>query len=334
MKNKLIIIFIVVIFIFFGVVAAFFYFTRSQPCQNNQGVCAINNLPVGNTNSNGNISPISSFFDCLVANYPILESYPRQCKTPDGRTFVEDIGNELEHADLIKVDSPRRNQEVNNPFSISGQARGNWFFEASFPVKIYDGQNNILGQTIATAQGEWMTTDFVPFTANLEYVTPTTANGWLVLEKDNPSGLPENDDELRVPITFKPEFLTVKVYLGKEGLADENFDCQDVIAVQRQIPKTLSVARSTLEELLKGPSQEEKESGFFSSINPGVKIQSLKIEDGIAKVDFDKQLEYQVGGSCRVAHISAQIQQTLKQFPTIKDVLISIDGRTQDILQP
>lgn len=65
-----------------------------------------------------------------------------------------------------------------------------------------------------------------------------------------------------------------------------------------------------------------------------MKIQKLTIENNVARVDFDKQLEYQVGGSCRVAAIRAQITQTLKQFPTVKEVIISIDGRTEDILQP
>lgn len=36
-------------------------------------------------------SKIDSFEDCEAAGYPILESYPRQCKTPDGKSFTEDI---------------------------------------------------------------------------------------------------------------------------------------------------------------------------------------------------------------------------------------------------
>jgi len=32
---------------------------------------------------------ISSFADCVTAGYPVAESYPRQCRTPDGRNFVE-----------------------------------------------------------------------------------------------------------------------------------------------------------------------------------------------------------------------------------------------------
>jgi hypothetical protein len=36
------------------------------------------------------VQGIKSFDDCVKAGYPILESYPRQCKTPDGRNFVEE----------------------------------------------------------------------------------------------------------------------------------------------------------------------------------------------------------------------------------------------------
>jgi len=115
---------------------------------------------------------------------------------------------------------------------------------------------------------------------------------------------------------------------------DPEFSCNKVFPVEREVPKTQAVAGAALEELLKGSTDAEKEQGFFTSINPDVKIQKLSIENGIAKVEFDEQLEFQVGGSCRVAAIRAQITETLKQFPTVKSVIISIDGRTEDILQP
>lgn len=34
---------------------------------------------------------VTSFDKCVNVGYPILESYPRQCKTPDGRVFIEQI---------------------------------------------------------------------------------------------------------------------------------------------------------------------------------------------------------------------------------------------------
>ena len=91
---------------------------------------------------------------------------------------------------------------VKSPLEISGEARGNWFFEASFPIKIYDANGVLLGTAIAQAQGDWMTEDFVPFKTTLIFSTPTTATGEIVFKKDNPSGLSENDAEFRIPVKF------------------------------------------------------------------------------------------------------------------------------------
>lgn len=127
--------------------------------------------------------------------------------------------------------------------------------------------------------------------------------------------------------------MKVKAYFNNDKL-DPAFSCNKVFPVEREVLKTKTVARAALEELLKGPTEEEIARGFSTNINSGVKIQRLIIENGVAKVDFDEQLEFQVGGSCRVAAIRAQITETLKQFPTVDSVIISINGRTEDILQP
>ena len=97
---------------------------------------------------------------------------------------------------------------------------------------------------------------------------------------------------------------------------------------------TEDMAKAALEELLWGITQTEKNQGWFTNINSGVKIQNLIIADGIAKVDFSEELQKGVAGFCRVTAIRAQITQTLKQFSTVKDVIISINGKTEDILQP
>lgn len=290
---------------------------------------------------------VNNFKECVDARYQILETYPRQCKTPSGKTFTEDIGNELEKRDLIRITSPRPNQLVFSPLEVTGEARGIWFFEASFPVKLYDANGKLLATAVAQAQGEWMTENFVPFKAEVVFSKPSTDTGLLVLEKDNPSGLPENADELRVPVKFgsSETSLMVKAYFGRKANEtslpyfnnsemDPEFSCNKVFSVERQIAKTQAVGRASLEQLFAGPSSEEKEDGFFTSINEGVEIQSLTIESGSAKADFNSQLEFQVGGSCKVAAIRAQITETLKQFSSVTEVIISIDGRTEDILQP
>ena len=36
-------------------------------------------------------SSIKNFEDCVAAGNPVMESYPRQCRTSDGKHFVEEI---------------------------------------------------------------------------------------------------------------------------------------------------------------------------------------------------------------------------------------------------
>lgn len=156
----------------------------------------------GNNQAKQRLAAVSSFEECAALGNPIMESYPEQCRTSDGRSFSRDIGNELEKRDLIIVDYPRPGETVKSPLVITGQARGPWFFEASFPIQLLDKNGQVLGQGIAQAQSDWMTEKFVPFSATLEFSAPTTNKGDLILKKDNPSGLPEHDDELRIPVKF------------------------------------------------------------------------------------------------------------------------------------
>lgn len=104
---------------------------------------------------------------------------------------------------LITVDSPSPNATVSKNFKILGQARGMWYFEASFPVELRDQNGNLLNTSIAKAQGDWMTENFVPFIVNVvvpnSYVGPAT----LVLKRDNPSGEPANDASISFPITIQ-----------------------------------------------------------------------------------------------------------------------------------
>lgn len=146
---------------------------------------------------------ISSFDECVAAGNPIAESYPPKCFTEDGQSFTQDIGNELEMQDLIRIDNPRPTQLIFSPLKIQGQARGYWFFEGDFPVNLLDEDGNLIVQHYASAKDNWMTEEFVPFEAKIEFEILATSKGVLILEKDNPSGLPENDDQLRVPVRFE-----------------------------------------------------------------------------------------------------------------------------------
>lgn len=91
---------------------------------------------------------------------------------------------------------------MTSPLTVTGEARGNWYFEATFPVKLLDANGGLVVQHYAEAQSDWMTTDFVPYVATLTFTPPATATGTLVLEKANASGLPANDDSVEIPVQF------------------------------------------------------------------------------------------------------------------------------------
>ena len=129
---------------------------------------------------------------------------------PPAPETPKDVQSQIDaKKEFITLTSPVVNGTVESPLMISGEARGNWFFEASFPIVLTNWDGQIIAEGFATADGEWMTKEFVSFTSTLEFENPYQAGdpdfmkrGFLILKKDNPSGLPENDDALEIPILF------------------------------------------------------------------------------------------------------------------------------------
>ena len=234
----------------------------------------------------------------------------------------------------LVIESVEQTQNSFTDLVIKGYVNGaGWIaFEGQVGVvNLLNERGESLGFNYLMAVGDWMVSSPLNFQTTFRLATPERdEQAVLVFTNENPSGLPENDREFRMPITILAETAgtTIKVYFNNQG------ECSDVSEVKRDIPFTEGIARAALEQLLMGPTEQEKSQGFYTNINPGVKVQSLTIdENGLARADFSQELE-STGGSCRVSAISAQIVQTLKQFPTIKNVIISINGRTEDILQP
>ncbi|HBU06541.1 MAG TPA: hypothetical protein DEB09_00480 [Candidatus Magasanikbacteria bacterium] len=128
--------------------------------------------------------------------------------------FEEGILKELNYKkETIELTSPKPASFISSPLEITGQARGTWFFEASFPIVLTNWDGLIIAEGVAQAQLDpddtdgagWMTTEFVPFKATLNFTADTTVSnrGALILKKDNPSGLPQNDDALEIPVFFE-----------------------------------------------------------------------------------------------------------------------------------
>ncbi len=145
---------------------------------------------------------VDSFEECVAAGNPIMETFPRRCRSGN-KTFIESAPNNADVSSRIRVTVPEPQQAIASPLAIEGKARGSWFFEASFPIRLLDSAGNEIAFTTGQAQGNWMTDDWVLFKAVLTFTAPTsTATGVLVFEKDNPSGLLAYDERLTIPIRF------------------------------------------------------------------------------------------------------------------------------------
>jgi hypothetical protein len=106
----------------------------------------------------------------------------------------------------IRITSPKSGSTVSSPLKVTGEAKGNWFFEASAPVYLEDANGKKIAQGIITATGDWMTTNFVPFTGTLTWsatsTTSTSTKANLVFMNDNPSGLPSLSKKVVVPVVL------------------------------------------------------------------------------------------------------------------------------------
>lgn len=251
-------------------------------------------------------------------------------------TQTDGNNNQAEDRKGLFVNNLQENDTLASPLQITGYVNGGGWsgFEGQVGgVSLYDNAGNVLDVEPLTATSEWMTST-INFETNLEFFTNATS-GTIVFRNENPSGEPSRDKSVSWNIKFAPvgEVMNLKAYFSNSNL-DPKITCKEVFPVTRTVAKSAGVARAALEEMLKGPTAQEQADGFATMINPGVKINSLTIDKGVAKVDFDGTIQQGVGGSCRVSMMRLQIEQTLKQFPTVKSVIISVNGKTEDVLQP
>lgn len=289
----------------------------------------------------GNYSAITTFLECKQAGFQVMESYPERCQTPDGRQFVNENATSTPGTPASATGTPvssdrlrnlnvSPNQILASPFTFTGEARG-LYFEASFPVELIDGNGKRLFIGPAQAQGDWMTSEFVPFSITLTFAKPVTATGTLIIYNDNPSGLPENQYEYRIPVRFSTTERTVGLYYydaRKDVDASGNVLCsaKGLVAVSRNIPVTQTPLQDAIRLLLRGElTAEEKASGITTEFPlGGVSLvgASLSSSGNLTLALADPQARTS-GGACRAQVLRAQVEATARQFPEVKSVTFS-----------
>ncbi len=272
----------------------------------------------GPAQSDGSVPADNSVGNPPDANPP---SGNPPAQTPDGTR-----GN-------ITVSSPQSGDYVNaTAFKITGLART---FENNVVYRVTDlATKKVLAHGYGTATGEMgkfspYTIDAKPNTAGVQFPTRAIVE---VFENSAKDGSEIN--KVQIPVRMgvgadEPNAVEVFFSNPKKG---SNNNCELVFSVPRRIPQTQALATIALQRLLAGPTAEERAQGYESQIPAGTKLNKVAVTNGVARADFSSELNT-AAGSCRVGAIRSQIERTLKQFSTVKSVVITVNGKG-DTLQP
>lgn len=133
---------------------------------------------------------------------------------PDGQEFTEEAAvttpttpaadsNEcVALSASICLRTPPADAAISSPLVMEGEAAG-WYFEGEFPARLVDGNGSDIAWASAWAQGDWMTTDPVPFKATFTFTAPATTTGKLILTRSDPRGAGAAET-VEIPVRFAP----------------------------------------------------------------------------------------------------------------------------------
>jgi spore germination protein GerM len=122
----------------------------------------------------------------------------------------------------------------------------------------------------------------------------------------------------------QPQRKEVKVYFYHDP--GEHIDLSPV----KRSVNAASPARGAIEALLKGPTPAERQKGFTELASAAeFAVGSLKISNGTARINFVASRKW-LGwpGDLGPIRFKTAVELTLKQFPNVQKVIVSLNGET------
>ena len=226
---------------------------------------------------------------------------------------------------FICVDEKVQNSLLSSPFTVKGNG---FAFENTFNWRLVDAsgakleEGNVISSPADVGKaGEFEIRGFILH-------VPTKNTGTLeVFEYSAKDGTPIH--MVKIPVKLPTTTMTSRFYMAAPS---DGRDCSLVEGVDMTVPRSSLPVETALRALLEfGPTMSSKRT----AIPAGTQLVSITVSGGTAKVVFSQELENYGGGSCNVQAIRGQIEQTLKQFSSVKNVVISVVGKTAaQTLQP
>lgn len=131
----------------------------------------------------------------------------KKAATSQGTVLPEVPAPQQTVTEEVTVSAPLNGQTISSPLQVTGIAKGNWFFEGTFPMTLTTLDGKPIASGYVTAQGDWMTTDSVPFSGTLNFSVPvmldgTHTPGYLILHNSNASGDPQFDKSVVIKVQW------------------------------------------------------------------------------------------------------------------------------------
>lgn len=136
------------------------------------------------------------------------------------------------------------------------------------------------------------------------------------------------------------EIINTQVYFNNSELNPDMIDCSIVFPVGRQViiesindDENLAKITATLLELFKGPTSEERSQGYTSWFTDETSniLQSVKLIDEKVYLSLSdiRSIIPNASTSCGGVQFLAEINQTLKQFSNVNEVIFAIDNNPE-----
>lgn len=209
--------------------------------------------------------------------------------------------------------TPQPDATLTGPLIIKGYVPKNWTFEGQFRLQLLDNRRNIiLADRVPVEWDAKNQKEILYFVSSYNYRT-TASSGFLVLQNDNPSGLPENSKRIEIPVKFAaPLPGTAYLFLyspAEDQKLSENPACQTVLPEAVSIGLSKTPLKDTLNLLAK-------------RMHPDFYVKSLNLKNGLLTIEFPEINGFTTGGSCAQGINTTEVLKTAQQYSEVKEVKI------------
>ncbi len=224
--------------------------------------------------------------------------------------------------DVVKVMSPEVNTNITESLLVKGLA---YTIDDVVAVFIQDSEGTILFKEDVVVEGK-EEGKFGTFSKTIDYFYNAPRSRNLILEVSGRPSIAATTYKLSMPLIMEvTDDQSFQIFFAKAEENNEN-SCGIVVPIERTSLGVDGLEERAINMFLAGPADREIDQGIFSYLTSGAELNSFAIENGIARVDFNKSIKEAVFDDCRTNNLKQQIVKTLEQFSTVTQVMVSING--------